>query len=118
MPENAEVVHTLGPLVVAVAVKEITTVPVGSMSLALAPDLLNRMKPAGGDESTTQVRELFPGSVATTETLEGVPAPVGIATVTDPKYWGVPLVGVVLVTVKEYATGKVGTAVAGEMLAV
>ena len=61
-----------------------TIVPPMSMSFRFGPERLKRMKPDGGLPSTTQVREFAPGSVAVTEMVPGVPAPVGIATVTDP----------------------------------
>ena len=107
---NARVVHSLEPVVVAVAVNEITTFPVASMSFSLPPLLLNRMKPAGGVPSTTQVRAVGPGSVAVTVIALGVPAPVGIATVTDPSSWAL---SAALVTVIEYATAVPTVAVVG-----
>ena len=74
------VVHSFDPVVLAVALKWMTIVPPGSMSLLLGDELMNCMNPAGGELITVQVRRIEPGSVAVTVTEVGVPAPDGIAT--------------------------------------
>src|SRR3989442_9539264 len=113
MFRKAVVVHCFVPVVVAVAVKLITTVPPGRIANELPLVRLTLMKPAGAVLSTCHTTETLPGLVAVTEIEPGVPAPAGTATDT-PFIASVP-VGVLLVTVIEYPIGVPVTAVVGLM---
>jgi hypothetical protein len=74
------------------------------MSLVPDPDRLNRINPAGGEPSTDQVRKIPPESVAVTDTEDGVPAPVGMATEIEPI--AISRGEVVFVTVIVYKAGE------------
>src|SRR5213594_4207985 len=74
---KALVVHVFIPVVVAVAVKLMATVPPGSMLFALPPERVVVITPPEV-VGVFQVRVVGPGSVATTLSEPGVPAPAGI----------------------------------------
>src|SRR5882672_778435 len=111
---NALVVHVLVPVVVAVAVKLMATVPPGSMLFALPPMRVVVITPPEA-VGVFQVRVVGPGSVATTLNEPGVPAPAGIVTRTQ----SITSVAVlVLVTVSVYEVAVFTVADVGLIVAV
>src|SRR5437867_7329450 len=111
---NALVVHVLVPLVVAVAVKLMATVPPGSMLFAAPPVRLVSIM-VGVTVGVLQVRGVGPGSVATTLGEPGVPASAGIVTCTQSI--SSPAV-LVLVTVSVYVVAVPTVADVGVIVAV
>src|SRR5437773_6047006 len=80
---NALVVHVLVPVVVAVAVKLMATVPPGSMLFALPPERVVVITPPEV-VGVFQVRVVGPGSAATTLSEPGASARAGIVARTLP----------------------------------
>ena len=111
---NALVVHVLVPVVVAVAVKLMATVPPGSMLFALPPERVVWIAPVT-IVGVFQLRAVGPGSVATTLSELGVPAPAGIATCTQSITSPAVLV---LVTVSVYVVAVPTVADVGVIVAV
>src|SRR5438034_534934 len=111
---KALVVHVLVPVVVAVAVKLMATVPPGSMLFALPPERVVVITPPEV-VGVFQVRVVGPGSVATTLSEPGVPAPAGIVMRTQSI---TSMAVLVLVTVSVYVVAVFTVADVGLIVAV